>query len=41
MFASGGVAPHGFKHFATSPPHPHRRQQRILQRRETPLAAKP
>jgi hypothetical protein len=41
MFSSGGVTPRGFKHFATSPTHPHRRQQRTLKRRETPLATKP
>jgi hypothetical protein len=41
MFSSGGVTPPGFKHFATSPTHPHRRQQRTLKQRETPLATKP
>jgi hypothetical protein len=25
MFSSGGVTPRGFKHFATSPTHPHAR----------------
>jgi PAS domain S-box-containing protein len=40
LFSSGGVTPRDLKHFATSPTHPHRRQQRRLQAAQTPLARK-